>query len=176
MQGGQRLDETADTGIDWLYMLKKPKSREDMQIVASNRKARHDYQFLETFEAGICLAGCEIKSLREGKASINESFAHPRDGELFLYGMHIVAYPNARDVPDPVRPRKLLLHKKQIKKLSTMVSQQGLTIVPTQIYLRRSLAKVEIALARGKGRGDKRDDIKKRDAERQIQRALRGRR
>jgi len=156
-------------------MAKKNPAQDGIQVLVSNRKAKHDYHFLEKLEAGICLAGCEIKSLREGRASIKESFAYPREGELYLYGMHIVAYPNAREVPDPVRPRKLLLHKRQIKKLSAMVVQAGLTLVPTRVYLKRGLAKVEIALAQGKSRGDKRDDIKKRDAHRQIQRVLKRR-
>lgn len=149
----------------------KPKT-DDRELVATNKKARHDYFVIDSLEAGICLDGCEIKSIREHRLSIMESFARPKGSEMMLYGMHVVPYASARDVRDPVRPRKLLMHKKQIRKWSVTVLQEGFTIVPLSVYLLRGLAKVELALVRGKGHADRREDIKKRDAKRQIDRVM----
>lgn len=144
------------------------------KIVAQNRKARHEYHIDEVFEAGLVLTGTEVKSLRSGKGSIVEAFVHPAQGELWLSKCHIPPYEhgNIHNV-DPVRERKLLLHKKEIEKLIGAFSRKGFTIVPLQIYFKYGRAKIEIALARGKKLYDKREDIKKRDQQRDIDRAIR---
>ena len=152
------------------------KSATATKKIVENRKARRDYHLLERYEAGIALQGTEVKSLRDGKVNMSESYARVEDGEVFLLDMHISPYDNAsHDNHDPKRPRKLLLHKGEIRKLDRSVQQKGFTIVPTQLYFSRGLAKVEIALARGKHEYDKRDAIKKRDADREIQATLRNR-
>jgi len=144
--------------------------------VASNRQASFRYNLLERFECGIVLEGTEVKSLREGGAQLKDSYATVRDGEVWLYGLYIPPYgPAARDNHDPERPRKLLLHRREIERLSVRVNERGLTLIPTRIYFAgpRSRAKVEIALARGKDLYDKRQAIKSRDTAREIQRELR---
>lgn len=144
------------------------------KIVAQNRKARHEYHIDEVFEAGLVLTGTEVKSLRSGKGSIAEAYVHPVGGELWLSKCHIPPYEhgNIHNV-DPVRERKLLLHKREIQKLIGAVSRKGYTIVPLQIYFRQGRAKIEIALARGKKLYDKREDIKRRDQQRDMDRAIR---
>ncbi len=146
-----------------------------MKIVANNKKARHDYFIEETYEAGICLTGTEIKSVRQGKVSIKESYGKLEDEEMMLYGMNISPYEQGnRFNADPLRPRKLLLHKREIRKLIGYTTQKGLTLVPLRMYINdRGLAKVEIAVARGKKLYDKRHDIAKRDADRRMQQAMR---
>jgi SsrA-binding protein len=142
------------------------------KILANNKAARHDYYIEEKLEAGIVLTGTEIKSLRAGRASLKESYARISDGEIVLLGMNISPYEhgNIHNV-DPLRPRKLLLHKKEIRKLTALTQQQGLTVVPLNVYLNeRGRAKVEIAVARGKKHYDKRESIAKRDTERRIKR------
>jgi SsrA-binding protein len=142
------------------------------RTLASNKAARHDYFIEEKLEVGIVLTGTEIKSLRAGRASLKESYARIMDGELILLGMNISPYEhgNIHNV-DPARPRKLLLHKREIRKLTALVQQQGLTLVPLSVYLtEKGLAKVEIAVAKGKKHYDKRESIAKRDAERRIKR------
>ncbi len=151
------------------------KNKDDgYKLAANNKKARHDYFIEETYEAGIVLTGTEIKSVREGKVSIKESFARVDNGEVWLYGMNISPYKQGnRFNVDPLRPRKLLLHKKEIRKLIGYVTQQGLTLVPLKMYInRKGLAKVELAVARGKKNYDKRDTMAKRDAERKMDRAV----
>jgi SsrA-binding protein len=150
------------------------KKDDGYKLAANNKKARHDYFIEETLEAGIVLTGTEIKSVREGKVSIKESYARVEDGEVWLYGMNISPYKQGnRFNVDPLRPRKLLLHKREIRKLIGKVTLQGLTLVPLKIYInRKGLAKVEIAVARGKKNYDKRDTMAKRDAERKIDRAV----
>ena len=133
-----------------------------------NRRAKHDYQILETFSAGISLEGPEVKSIRTGNASLVESFGKVDKNEVFLYNMYITPYRYSRDVGDPRRRRKLLLHNKEIQHLSAAVSQKGLTLVPLRLYFRRGWAKVELAIARGKREFDKRESIKRREAERAI--------
>lgn len=156
---------------------KKQKRKHAGQVVASNPKARRDYELLETFEAGIGLTGSEVKSLRSGKASLRESFAIVRDAEVFLIGMHIPPYRQAGYAQhEPTRMRKLLLHKEEIRKLIGKTAERGFTLIPVTCYFSHGLAKVEIALAKGKRQYDKREDIKERDAARQIDRALRRRR
>ena len=138
-----------------------------MKVAANNKKARHDYFIEETYEAGICLTGTEIKSVRQGKVSIKESYAKIEGEEIVLYGMNISPYEQGnRFNADPLRPRKLLLHKREIRKLIGYTTQKGLTLVPLRMYINdRGLAKVEIAVARGKKQYDKRHDIAKRDAD-----------
>ncbi len=143
-----------------------------------NRKARFNFEILEKLEAGIALTGSEVKSLRAGKASLEEAFALIRDGEVFLRGCHIAPYANAGYAQhEPTRERKLLLHRRQIRKLLARVTQRGLTLVPLTIYFNdRGLAKVELALVRGKKLHDKRETIKRRDQQREIERLVRRRR
>ena len=150
------------------------KKDDGYKLAANNKKARHDYFIEETLEAGIVLTGTEIKSVREGKVSIKESFARVDNGEVWLYGMNISPYKQGnRFNVDPLRPRKLLLHKKEIRKLIGKVTLQGLTLVPLKIYInQKGLAKVELAVARGKKNYDKRDTMAKRDADRKIDRAV----
>jgi SsrA-binding protein len=146
---------------------------ERKQPVARNPKATHDYHILDTWECGIVLTGTEVKSLRTGKASIKEAYARLRNGEVFLDGMNITPYEQGnRYNHDPVRTRKLLLHRREIEKLIGAVEQKGLTLVPLELYFKNGRAKVELALARGKEVRDKRRDIAKREADRDMQRAL----
>ena len=148
----------------------------ERKLVASNRRARFDYEILDTFEAGIELRGPEVKSLRAGKASLNESYAVLRGGEAFLVNAHINPYEQAgRENADPRRERRLLLHKREILRLQGQVAERGRTLVPLALYFRRGRAKVELALARGKKRFDKRETIQRREQEREVARALRTR-
>jgi SsrA-binding protein len=144
--------------------------------VATNRQARFRYNLLERFEAGIVLTGTEVKSLRQGGAQLKDSYAVVRDGEVWLIGMHIAPYgPAARQNHDPERPRKLLMHRREIDRLIGATRERGLTLVPTRVYFSEpgSRAKVEIALARGKDVHDKRETIRRRETAREIQRELR---
>jgi SsrA-binding protein len=144
--------------------------------VASNRQASYRYNLLERFEAGIVLTGTEVKSLREGKAQLKDSYAALRDGEVWLYGVYIPPYgPASRENHEPERPRKLLLHRREIERLQGRTHERGNTLVPTRMYFSgpRSRAKVEIALAKGKDLFDKRDSIRTRDMARDVQRELR---
>ncbi len=140
----------------------------------TNSKARFNYEILERFEAGIALQGTEVKSLRAGHASLEESFARIDRGEIYLYGCHIKPYEKGnQNNHEPLRPRKLLLHRREINKLVSKVTQKGLTLVPLKIYFnKRGLAKVELALVKGKTHRDKRETIKKRDHEREMARAM----
>ncbi|WP_314058141.1 SsrA-binding protein SmpB [Shuttleworthella satelles] len=141
-----------------------------VHLIANNKKARHEYFLDEFYEAGIELAGTEVKSLRMGKCSIKEAWVRIQNGEVFLYQMHISPYEKGNLFNrDPLRPRKLLLHKAQIRKLEQQIKTKGYTIVPVRVYFKKSLAKVEIALARGKKLYDKRADLARRDQERQAQ-------
>ncbi len=148
--------------------------KRELKLVANNKKARHDYFIEDVYEAGIVLTGTEIKSVRAGKVSIKESYAKIEKGEMILYGMNISPYEQGnRFNVDSLRPRKLLLHKQEIRKLIGYTTQQGLTIVPLRMYIDlNGRAKVEIAVARGKKNYDKRDDIAKKDAARKIDRAM----
>ncbi len=139
--------------------------------VATNRRARHKFQLLETMEAGVELRGSEVKSLRDGKASLNEAYAVVNDGEVWLRGAHIPPYLPASDQNhDPDRPRKLLLHRREIERLIGKTAERGLTLVPTRIYFKGSRAKVELALAKGKEGRDRRRDIADRDMRREVER------
>ncbi len=142
--------------------------------VATNRQASYRYHLLEKWEAGLVLQGTEVKALREGKAQIKDGYAAVRDGEVWLYNVHIPPYgPAARENHEPERPRKLLLHRREIERLIGKTAERGLTLVPTRIYFKGPKAKVEIALARGKDVGDKRQSIKEREMRREMERALR---
>ena len=147
--------------------------KRNKKLVANNKKARHDYFIEEVYEAGIVLTGTEIKSIRAGKASIKESYAKIENGEMIVYGMNISPYEQGnRFNVDPLRPRKLLLHKQEIRKLIGYTTLKGLTIVPLTVYINEDgRAKMEIAVARGKKLYDKRDDIARRDAERRMAKA-----
>ncbi|HEX7025238.1 MAG TPA: SsrA-binding protein SmpB [Gemmatimonadales bacterium] len=145
--------------------------------VARNPRASHDYHLLEQWEAGIVLSGTEVKSLRNGKASIKEAYALLRNGEVWLEGMHITPYEQGnRWNPEPVRARKLLMHRREIERLIGGVEQKGFTLVPLEIYFSRGRVKVAIALARGKKTHDRREDIKRRIADREMARAIKSNR
>ena len=151
-------------------------SEAPQRITISNRKARHEYFILEALEAGIVLTGTEVKSLRKGNANLQDSYAELRSGEVWLEGMHISLYEQGNiNNHDPRRKRKLLIQKKQIRKLIGGMKEKGLTLIPLSVYFKGPYAKVELALARGKKSYDKRDAIAKRDAERDIARARRSR-
>ena len=142
-----------------------------VKLIANNKKAYHDYFILETYEAGISLAGTEVKSMRMGKCSIKESFIRIENGEVFVYGMHISPYEKGNIFnKDPLRVRKLLLHRQEINKLLGKMKEKGMTLVPLKVYLKGSLVKVEIGLAKGKKLYDKRADIAKKDQAREAQR------
>ena len=142
-----------------------------MKLIANNKKAFHDYFIEDTYEAGIALAGTEVKSLRAGKCSIKESFIRVEKGEVYIYGMHISPYEKGNIFNrDPLRPKKLLMHKNEIRKLEQKIKEKGYTIVPVEVYFKGSLVKVQIALAKGKKLYDKRNDIAKKDMRREAER------
>ncbi len=147
-----------------------------IKVVATNRKARHQYHFHDTYEAGLVLMGSEIKSIRAGRVSLQEGFVLFENGEAWLVNVHIAPYdPASRQNHDPKRKRKLLLHRREIDRLQSRVQEKGYTVVPVQLYLKDGRAKVEIALARGKKLYDKRQTIAERDSKRQVERALKER-
>ncbi|MCA1831831.1 MAG: SsrA-binding protein SmpB [Actinomycetota bacterium] len=147
-----------------------PKEPSEIKPVATNRRARHDYHIEEAYEAGVALTGSEVKSLREGKASLQDAYATIKSGEVFLVGAHIQPYPRAfaGQNHEPLRPRKLLLHAAEIRRLIGKTAEKGYTLVPLRIYFKKNKVKVEIALAKGKRAYDKRATIAKRDAEREM--------
>jgi len=147
------------------------------KLIADNRKARFDYELLERVEAGLVLTGTEVKSLRAGRATLGQAYADIRDGEAWLHGAEIAVYDQGnRANHDPTRSRKLLLHRREIDRLYGQVREKGLTLVPTRLYFKEGRVKVELALARGKDVRDKRRTLVERDARRQIERAMKGRR
>ena len=149
-------------------MAKAPK--ENVKLIANNKKAYHDYFIEDKYEAGISLAGTEVKSLRQGKCSIKESFIRIEKGEVFIYGMHVSPYEKGNIFnKDPLRVKKLLLHKYEINKIAGKIAEKGYTLVPLQVYFRGSLVKVELGLARGKKLYDKRQDIAKKDQKREAE-------
>jgi SsrA-binding protein len=153
------------------------KKDEAVKIVAENRKARHDYEILDRFEAGLVLQGTEVKSAREGRVNLKDSYASPRDGELFLMQCHISPYSHSHyENHDPQRPRKLLLHRRELRRLIGKITERGLTLVPTRIYFRGGRLKVELALARGKRTHDRRAAARERDLDREVKAALKERR
>lgn len=152
------------------------KEDDNVKVVVRNRRARHDYYIEETIEAGIALIGSEVKSLRMGRASLQDSYAEIVGNEVILRNAHIDQYePAARFNHDPLRPRRLLLHKSEIRRLASKVSQKGYTLIPLSIYFRDGKAKVELAVARGRKTYDKREAIKQRDIQRESERVVRGR-
>ncbi len=143
------------------------------KLIVDNRRARHDYHLGDRYEAGIALTGTEVKSLRNGKATLRQAYAEVRDGEAWLVGLHVPEYAEGnRANHDPDRPRKLLLHRREIDKLGATVRERGFTVVPTRLYFKGGRVKVELAVARGKELRDKRRDIAERDLRRQIEREL----
>jgi len=148
---------------------------EHRKIIAENRKARHDYFIEDEYEAGMALLGTEVKSLRMGRVNLKDSYARIKGGEVFVYQMHIGAYPFAHyENHDPLRPRKLLLHKDEIKRLFGKVNEKGYSMVPLRIYFRNGKAKMTLALARGKAKYDKREAIRRRDEKRDMERQTKG--
>jgi len=140
-------------------------------VVTTNRKARHDYTVLETVEAGIALKGTEVKSLRQGNANLTDGYAHLKNGEVWLHGMHVSPYAQASYTNvDPLRDRKLLLHKKEIRKLAARTAEKGLTLIPLKVYFKKSIAKVLLGVCRGKREYDRRHDIAEREIKRDIRR------
>lgn len=145
--------------------------KDSIKLIANNKKAFHDYFIEDKYEAGISLAGTEVKSLRMGKGSVKEAFIRMEKGEIYIYGMHISPYEKGNIFnKDPLRPRKLLLHKHEINKIAGKMAEKGYTVVPLQVYFKGSLVKIEIALARGKKLYDKRQDIARKDQRRESER------
>lgn len=146
------------------------------KVITKNRKASHDYNLLDSYEAGLVLMGSEIKSIRANRINIQDGFVQEKSGELWLLNVHISPYEQAKFFghTDPIRPRKLLLHRKEINQLLTKIREKGNSLIPTEVFLERGRAKIEIRLAQGKKLYDKRQAIAKRDSDRQIQRALKG--
>ena len=150
--------------------------KDHIRLIANNKKARHDYFLEETYEAGVSLHGTEVKSLRMGKCSIKEAYVRIENGEIFIYGMHIAPYEKGNIFNrDPLRVKKLLMHKREVLKLSQAIKEKGYTIVPVQVYFSGKYVKVEIALAKGKKLYDKRQDIAKKDAKREMAREFKER-
>ena len=151
----------------------KTKEKSQVKIISDNRRARHEYELIEVFEVGICLTGTEVKSLRQGKANLQDSFARVDDGELWLFNCHITPYDHGnRFNHDPLRKRKLLVHYRQIIKLKSAIQEKGLTLVPLKMFFKGNLAKIDLALAKGKQLWDKRQTIAKRDNQRQLERII----
>ena len=147
-----------------------------VKVIAQNRRARHDYFVLETWEAGLELKGTEVKSIRLGKCNLKDSYAAVKNGEMFVHGMHISPYEKGSYFnTDPLRPKRLLMHKAEIRKAHQGVMQQGLALIPLSVYLKDGRMKLELALCKGKKLYDKRDDMAKRDAQRDIERTMRAR-
>ena len=152
-----------------------PGAEPGSKLIISNRKARHEYHVLETLEAGLVLQGTEVKSLRSGKANLQDAYARFDGPELWLYNLHISPYESGnRFNHDPIRPRKLLLHRRQLRKLVGQVEQQGLTLVPLDLHFRGGVAKVNLGLVRGKKLHDRREDLKERAVRREVERDLKG--
>ncbi len=154
----------------------KEETTDEIESIARNKRARHDYEIIDTWETGVVLTGTEVKALREGKANLTDSFGVVKDGEVFLLNLYIGAYGQGNTFNhEPTRTRKLLLHRREIRRLIGAVERQGLTLVPLDLYFLRGRVKARLALVRGKQQHDKREDLKKKDADREIARALRHR-
>ncbi|HEV7686372.1 MAG TPA: SsrA-binding protein SmpB [Acidimicrobiia bacterium] len=145
------------------------------RVAISNRRARHEYFVLDTYECGLALVGSEVKSIRDGRANLSDAYARIDNGEVWLYGMHVSPYPFSRDNPDPDRKRKLLLHRAEIDRLVGKLNEPGLTLVPLKVFFQNGKAKIELAVARGKRQWDKRQAMAERDAKRETERAVRTR-
>lgn len=156
--------------------MSKSDEKPEIESIARNRRARHDYSILDTFEAGLVLTGSEVKSLREGRANLSDSYGIVREGEIYIINMHISPYERASyNNHEPTRTRKLLLHKREIGRLIGGIERQGLTLVPLELYFKRGIAKVVLALGKGKKLHDKRETERERDADREMARAVRTR-
>ena len=155
---------------------KTAKEADGTKTVATNRRARHDYDIAERYECGIALVGSEVKSMRASQVTLQDAYARVQDGEVWLHGMHVKPYEFAKAPPDAVRPRKLLLHRKEIDRLLGMTSTQGMTLVPLRVYFSHGIAKVELGVAKGRRKYDKRQAIRERESNREAERALRSRR
>ena len=154
--------------------MSKPEDKPDVESIAKNRRARHDYSIIDTYEAGIVLTGSEVKSLRDGKANISDAYGIVRNGEIFIINLHISAYERASyNNHEPTRTRKLLLHKREIGRLIGAIERQGLTLVPLELYFKHGIAKVAMALGKGKKLHDKRETLKKRSWDRERGRLMR---
>jgi SsrA-binding protein len=141
------------------------------KLIARNKKAGHDFVLEDRFEAGLVLQGTEVKSLRDGRANLSDSFARLSSGEMFVYELEIPQYSHGTyNNHEPKRPRKLLLHRSEIRKLTPQLKEKGMTLIPTRLYFKRGMAKIEIAVAHGKNKGDKRDDLRKKDHEKEMKR------
>ena len=150
--------------------------KDGIKVIAKNKKARYDYEILSTYEAGLVLMGTEIKSIRQGRIQLKDGYARIQGNEAFLHDVYIAPYPNAGPFNhDPTRPRKLLLHKREIRRLFGKIQEKGLALIPLSVYLKNSKAKVELGIGRGKRKYEKREAIKRQDARREIQRTLRQR-
>ena len=168
--------ETRRTPVVPMAKQAQAPDKPEIHSIARNKRARHDYHILETFEAGLVLQGTEVKSLREGKANISDAYGIVKDGEAFLLNLHISPYERGGySNHEPARTRKLLLHRKEIRRLIGAVERQGLTLVPLELYFKNGVAKVALALGKGKKLHDKRDTERTRDAEREMARAVRSR-
>ena len=155
---------------------KDKKNENDFIVAAENRQARRDYEIIDVIEAGIVLLGSEVKSIRAGGANLKESYIRPKNGEMFLVGCHISPYKHSHvEAHEPTREKKLLLHKLEIERLAASVQQKGLTLVPIQLHFKKGRCKLQFGLGKGKKHHDKREDVKKREAEREMERALRAR-
>lgn len=152
-----------------------PKADQKERVAISNRRARHEYHVLDSWEVGIALVGSEVKSIRDGKANLQDAYARIEHGEVWLYGMHVSPYAYARDNHDLIRRRKLLLHRKEIDRLLGKLTQAGTTLIPLKVYFKESLAKVELALCVGKRQWDKRQALAEAEAKREAQRAMKAR-
>jgi SsrA-binding protein len=154
-------------------MARKAAEKEGVKVLATNRRARHEFLILETLEAGMALQGTEVKSLREGKVNLQDSYARTREGEMFLVGCHISPYSHGNlQNHDPLRRRKLLLHRREIRRLDSKLAEKGLTLVPLRVYLRHGLVKLELGLAKGKKLHDKRETKKRREQDREMRAGL----
>lgn len=152
------------------------KAGEGILLVATNKKARRDYEILNNYEAGMVLLGSEVKSVRAGGLNLSDSYVRAQNGELFLVSCHISPYTHSRvDAHDPLRERKLLLHRQEIEKLATQVQTKGLTLIPLQVYFKKGRLKIEIGVGKGKKQFDKREDVKKKEAQREMDRAFKHR-
>ncbi len=150
------------------------KGRGDKTVI-TNRKARHDYFVVDSYEAGMVLKGCEVKSIRDGKANLQDAYARVVNGEIFMFGMHVLPYEYAHsDKPDPLRVRKLLLHRRQILEIERETQEQGITLIPLRVFFVAGRVKVDIAIAKGKAHYDKRQSLAARDAKREADRAMKG--
>ena len=150
--------------------------KQGVKVIAQNRKARHDYFIEESFEAGMALVGTEVKSIRQGRCNMKDCYAAVKDGEMYVFNMHISPYEQGnRFNVDPLRPKKLLMHKTEIRKLQQVVMQKGLSLIPLSVYLKDNIMKMELAVCRGKKLFDKRDDMKDKDTRREIERHMKDR-